>query len=55
LDGGHLFFFTLEAIRGKPLALQHREMAQGLGLMLILALMILIFYQDILRLVQVQY
>jgi len=47
LDGGHLFFFTLEAIRGKPLALQHREMAQGLGLMLILALMILIFKQDI--------
>jgi regulator of sigma E protease len=55
LDGGHLFFFTLEAIRGKPVPLQHREMAQGLGLMLILALMILIFYQDILRLVQTQY
>ena len=55
LDGGHLFFFTLEAIRGKPVPLQHREMAQGLGLMLILALMILVFYQDILRLVQTQY
>ena len=55
LDGGHLFFFTLEAIRGKPLPLQHREMAQGLGLMLLLALMILVFYQDILRLVQPQY
>jgi regulator of sigma E protease len=55
LDGGHLFFFTLEAIRGKPLAMQHREMAQGLGLMLVLALMILVFYQDILRLVQTQY
>jgi membrane-associated protease RseP (regulator of RpoE activity) len=35
--------------------MQHREMAQGLGLMLILTLMILVFYQDILRLVQVQY
>jgi regulator of sigma E protease len=34
LDGGHLFFFTLEAIRGKPVPLPHREMAQGLGLML---------------------
>jgi regulator of sigma E protease len=55
LDGGHLFFFTLEAIRGKPMPLQHREMAQGLGLMLLLALMILVFYQDILRLVQTQY
>ena len=55
LDGGHLFFFTLEAIRGKPVPMQHREMAQGLGLMLLLALMILVFYQDILRLVQTQY
>jgi regulator of sigma E protease len=55
LDGGHLFFFSLEAILGKPLPLQHREMAQGFGLMLLLALMILVFYQDILRLVQVQY
>jgi regulator of sigma E protease len=55
LDGGHLFFFTLEAIRGKPLEIKHREMAQGLGLMLILALMILVFYQDILRLVHRQY
>jgi len=55
LDGGHLFFFTLEAIRGKPLPLKHREMAQGLGLMLLLALMILVFYQDILRLVETQY
>ncbi|MBM4300719.1 MAG: RIP metalloprotease RseP [Deltaproteobacteria bacterium] len=54
LDGGHLFFFTLEAIRGKPMPLKHREMAQGLGLMLLLALMILVFYQDILRLVQTQ-
>jgi regulator of sigma E protease len=51
LDGGHLLFFTLEAIRGKPVDIKHREMAQGVGLMLILALMILVFYQDILRLV----
>jgi regulator of sigma E protease len=55
LDGGHLFFFSLEAILGKPVPQQHREMAQGFGLMLILALMILVFYQDILRLVRVQY
>ncbi|MCX5891810.1 MAG: RIP metalloprotease RseP [Deltaproteobacteria bacterium] len=51
LDGGHLMFFTLEALRGKPVDIKHREMAQGVGLMLILALMILVFYQDILRLV----
>ncbi|MFI5331701.1 MAG: RIP metalloprotease RseP [Desulfobaccales bacterium] len=52
LDGGHLMFFTLEALLGKPVEIKHREMAQGVGLMLILALMILVFYQDILRLVQ---
>jgi regulator of sigma E protease len=51
LDGGHLFFFLLEAIRGRPLALKHREMAQALGLMMLLALMLLVFYQDVLRLV----
>ena len=51
LDGGHLFFFLLEAVRGKPLALKHREMAQALGLMMLLALMLLVFYPDILRLV----
>lgn len=55
LDGGHLLFFILEAFRGKPVDIKHREMAQGVGLMIILALMILVFYQDILRLVNPQY
>jgi regulator of sigma E protease len=55
LDGGHLLFFTLEAIRGKPLEVKHREVAQALGLMIILALMVLVFYQDIVRLVNPQY
>ena len=50
LDGGHLFFFAWEAVRGKPVAVNHREMAQAVGMMLILALMALVFYQDILRL-----
>jgi regulator of sigma E protease len=55
LDGGHLLFFTVEAIRGKPLEVKHREVAQALGLMIILALMVLVFYQDIVRLVNPQY
>jgi regulator of sigma E protease len=50
LDGGHLVFFLLEAVRGKPLAVKHREMAQALGMMLILTLMLLVFYHDIMRL-----
>jgi regulator of sigma E protease len=51
LDGGHLFFFVIEAIRGKPVELKHREMAQAIGIMLLLALMLLVFYQDLLRLI----
>lgn len=55
LDGGHLFFFAVEALRGKPVALKHREVAQGVGLMMLLALMLLVFYQDIIRLVGPQH
>jgi regulator of sigma E protease len=50
LDGGHLAFLFLEAVRGKPLDIKHREMAQAVGMMLILTLMVLVFYHDIVRL-----
>jgi regulator of sigma E protease len=50
LDGGHLVFLFLEAVRGKPVALKHREVAQAVGMMLLLTLMALVFYQDIMRL-----
>ncbi len=55
LDGGHIFFILWEAVRGKPMAVKHREMAQAMGLMLILALMVLVFYQDIMRLFSQQH
>ncbi len=50
LDGGHLVFLFLEAMRGKPLAVKHREVAQAVGMMLLLTLMVLVFYHDIMRL-----
>ncbi len=50
LDGGHLFFLGLEAVMGKPLSLRKREIAQQIGLFLLIALMVFIFYQDIMRL-----
>jgi len=50
-----LFFFLVEAIRRKPVPVRHREVAQALGLMMILALMILVFYQDFLRLLNPQH
>ena len=55
LDGGHLFFFLLEAVSRKPVPVKHREVAQALVLMVILALMLLVFYQDFLRLLNPQH
>ena len=51
LDGGHLLFFGFEAVRGRPLAMRHREMAQQVGLFLLLALMVFVVYNDISRIV----
>jgi regulator of sigma E protease len=50
LDGGHLLFFTLEAILGRPIALKKIEIAQKVGMALLLVLMIFVFYNDIMRL-----
>jgi len=50
LDGGHLFFSLIEAVRGRPISLKKREMAQQVGLVLLVALMIFAFYNDIFRL-----
>ena len=49
LDGGHLFFFLIEAIRRKPLSVKMREVAQQIGLFIIIGLMIFAFYNDIMR------
>jgi regulator of sigma E protease len=51
LDGGHLLFFSIEAIMGKPLSMKKREMAQQVGLFLLIVLMVFVFYNDIYRLV----
>ena len=51
LDGGHLFFYTFELVFRKPLSLRAREWAQQLGLILLLMLMVLAFYNDIVRLI----
>jgi len=50
LDGGHLFFFALEAVRRRPLSLQTQERLQKIGLALLIALMVLVFYNDLVRL-----
>ncbi|GAB4344220.1 MAG: RIP metalloprotease RseP [Desulfobulbaceae bacterium] len=52
LDGGHLFFLTIEGIRRKPLSDWAMEASQKVGIFLLVALMVFVFYNDILRLVQ---
>ena len=49
LDGGHLFFFVIEAIIGRPLSLRKREAAQQLGFVLLMLLMVYALYNDLVR------
>ncbi|WP_457673453.1 RIP metalloprotease RseP [Thiolapillus sp.] len=50
LDGGHLFYFLIEAVTGKPPSEDFMLRGQQVGLALLLSLMALVFYQDIVRL-----
>jgi len=49
LDGGHLLFFVIEGILGRPVSLKKREAAQQLGLVLLLLLMVFAIYNDLVR------
>ncbi len=49
LDGGHLLFSLIEWLRGKPVSLRKREIAQQVGMFLLIALMVFAFYNDIFR------
>jgi len=49
LDGGHLFFFLYELVFRKPLKMKTREIAQQVGLVLLVTLMFFATYNDIVR------
>jgi len=49
LDGGHLFFFVIEAVLGRPLSLRKREWAQQVGFVLLMLLMVYALYNDLVR------
>jgi regulator of sigma E protease len=51
LDGGHLVFLSIEAVRRKPLGETALMRAQQVGMALLGTLMIFVFYNDIARLV----
>ena len=50
LDGGHLLFYAIEAVRGKPLSERAQEVGFRIGLAIVLMLMIFATYNDILHL-----
>ena len=49
LDGGHLLFFTIEAILRKPLGERQREIAQQIGFVLLVFIMVFALWNDIER------
>jgi regulator of sigma E protease len=49
LDGGHLVFYTIEAIRGRPLGARAQELSFGIGLMLIITITVLVLGHDLSR------
>lgn len=50
LDGGHLFFYLIEAVHGRPVSARVREAGQRAGLSVLLILMGLAFFNDFTRL-----
>jgi regulator of sigma E protease len=49
LDGGHIFFMAIEAIRKKPLSEKTIVIAHRIGMAMLIALMAFAFYNDIFR------
>ena len=50
LDGGHLLFYLIEVLLGRPLSDQAQMLAQRIGMSLLLALMALALFNDLTRL-----
>jgi regulator of sigma E protease len=49
LDGGHLLFYAVEAVRGRPLSERAQEFGFRIGLAVVVMLMIFATYNDILH------
>ncbi len=50
LDGGHLLYYVIESVRGGPLSDQTYAIGQQIGIVILLLLMSLAFYNDFSRL-----
>jgi len=54
LDGWYILIFLVEGITGKPVSLKLRERAQQVGIFIIILIMLLVFYNDLSRIVGAQ-
>jgi regulator of sigma E protease len=52
LDGGHLTFLAIEKIKGGPLSLKARAIAQQVGIVVLLTLVVFVTYNDIMRVIR---
>ncbi len=50
LDGGHLLYYLIELAKGSPVSEHAQQIAQRVGIALLLMLMALAFYNDFMRL-----
>jgi len=55
LDGGHLLFYIVEAVRGKPLGERAQEYGFRIGLALVLTLMLFVTWNDLVHLKVVEF
>jgi len=51
LDGGMILFFLIEIVIRRPVSIKKREMAQKIGFFVLVLLMVLVFYNDLLRII----
>jgi regulator of sigma E protease len=52
LDGGHLFYYLIEVVKGSPVSEQTEIIGQKIGILLLFCLMSIAIYNDLLRLVE---
>ncbi|MCB1663638.1 MAG: site-2 protease family protein, partial [Pseudomonadales bacterium] len=50
LDGGHLMYYLVELVRGRPVSEKVQMMGLRIGMSIIMALMLLALYNDLARL-----
>jgi regulator of sigma E protease len=50
LDGGHLVYFLVEAVRGRPVSEASQMQGIRIGMALLMGLMVFAFYNDVMRL-----